>query len=145
MKQGDFVIHRKGTGLFFSRGDYHKPIFSGFLDAWPFSEAEGAIDAAMHMFKNKSVPESMQILRIPELPNIFDCDSGLAARLSDIIEQLSDLDKEFDATNTGFRWLRQAVLESKASLERQAIFVGVLLAGEDVVAEVSPEQNILMF
>lgn len=139
MKTGEYVIRWKGTDVFFSSGSYHAPKFSSLFDAWPYATVEAARDAAKHMRIGNASEVVLQIVRLPELPDIFEPEHGIAPELVQVIEILADLDDgprcPVYATNEHLKTLRRTISDAKIALMQQAIAVGAALAGEDVVNE----------
>lgn len=139
MKKGDYVIRLKGTGLFFSSGSYHKPDFDSFLVASPFSSVPSAAEAALFMQVAWAVDKVLQVLRVPELPDVFAVEGGIASRLANAIEDLTGLDCALcDLDHQDFKSVQQAVLDARHAITKQFVVAGISLGGEDVVQEIGP-------
>jgi len=145
MKNGDYVIRFKGTDMYFVSGSYARPLFAGFLDAWPYGSADAAREAAGHMCIGRpDTGATLEVVRLANLPDIFDPEHGAVATLDAAMEHLGALEKlDVSGALAPLRALQRASHDARLALAQQCVALGADLAGNDVVAEVVPRHGVV--
>ncbi|MDO8728372.1 MAG: hypothetical protein Q7K26_00605 [bacterium] len=137
MKKDDFVIHQKGTGRFYSSGADHAPLFSNFFVARSYSSLESALETAQRVQHYDESMGTLQIIQIPDVTNL-DIDSlDMIDNL--ILIDIPELTSKIEVLpERHFRWLKNSLIETRDSLERQLVFAGMsFLDGVVPVREVT--------